>query len=519
MAIKKKYISPRQRMINLMYVVLMAMLALNVSSEVLDGITVVGDSMKLTTVSASQENQVIYNALEQQMQSNPTKTKVWYDKAQEVQRLSDSLYLFSESLKTAIIREADGKAFKTNTFHNKADLEAAAQVMLTLGKGKGQELFCAINNYRNRMVEMVDNPLKKRTVNTILSTEAPATSEKKYWTKYMFESMPAISAVTMLTKLQSDIRYAEGEVLHSLLANIDKKDVRVNSVAAFVTPNAQTIVKGNHFSADIVMAAVDTTQVPEVFIGGKKVKLNNGHYDIVCSKTGDFTLSGWLQIPSANGEMIRRDFSQKYTVIEPTATVSADLMNVLYAGYDNPISISVPGAPLTAISAQMTGGTLRQISPGKYIAKPSKVGQEAVVTVFSNNNGQNQQMTRYAFKVRKLPEPTPFISITDDKGNPDQYRGGALPKAKLMAAPQVEAAVDDGILHIPFKVLSFETVFFDNMGNAVPMASDGPLFSAQQKDNIRKLSRGKRLYISRLTAVGPDGIERKLNSSMEVIIR
>lgn len=519
MAIRKRPVSPRQKMINLMYVVLMAMLALNVSSEVLGGFSIVGESLKRTTMSASQENQVIYNAFEEQMQSNPAKTKVWYDKALEVQRLSDSLYVFAEMLKTAIVREADGEPFDVDNIRNKDDLEAAPQVMLTPGSGKGQELWTAINNYRNHMMTMVTDSVKRRTVMQNLSTDVPESSDKKFWTEYMFESMPAIAAVTMLSKLQSDIRYAEGEVLHELMTNIDVKDVRVNSLDAFVIPNAKTIVRGNRFTADIVMAAVDTTQVPEVFIGGRKVELHNGKYDIPCQKTGDFTLSGWLETQSANGEKIRRDFSQKYTVVDPTATVSADLMNVLYAGYDNPMSISVPGAPLTSLSATMTGGTLRQTAAGRYVARPARVGQDVTITVFSDHGGTKQQMAQYTFKVRKLPEPTPYISILDDKGNPDSYRGGAIAKAKIIGAETVGAAVDDGILHIPFKVLSFEVVFFDNMGNAVPIASDGAGFSRQQKETIRKLSRGKRMYISRLTAIGPDGIERKLNTSMEVIIR
>ena len=519
MSIKKRPVSPRQKMINLMYVVLMAMLAMNVSSEVLDGFTIVGDSLKRTTVNASRENQSIYNAFEEQMQQNPTKVRVWYNKAQEVQRLSDSLYLFTEDLKKAIIREADGKDANTDSLRNKEDLEAAAQVMLAPGTGKGQDLWLAINNYRSRMSEMVDDLQKKAAIQNNLSTDVPKSSAKKHWTEYMFESMPAISAVTMLTKLQSDIRYAEGEVLHSLMANIDVKDVRVNSLDAFVIPNAQTIVRGNRFSANIVMAAVDTTQIPEVFIGGKKVELRNGTYDIICSKTGDFTLSGWLETQSGNGEKIKQTFSQNYTVIDPTATVSADLMNVLYAGYENPISISVPGAPLTSLSAQMTGGTLTQTAAGRYIAHPDKVGEDVVITVSANHSGTQQQMAQYTFRVRKLPEPSPFITVTDDQGNPELFRGGFLSKQKIIQADAVSAAVDDGLLNIPFRVQSFEMVFFDNMGNAVPVAVEGTSISKQQKDIIKKLSRGKRFYISRMVATGPDGIERKLNTSMEVIIR
>lgn len=519
MAIKKRPVSPRQKMINLMYVVLMAMLAINVSTEVLDGFALIEDSLRRTTQSAARENQVLYNSFDEQMQANPAKTREWYEKAQEVRLISDSLYVFTETLKTAIVKEADGENGNVQSIRNKDDLEAASQVMLSPNRGKGEQLYHAINSFRSKMLAMINDDQKKQIIAVNLSTDVPREANGKNWQEYMFESMPTVAAVTMLTKLQSDIRYAEGEVLHTLMANIDENDVRVNALDAFVIPNAQTIVRGNRFKANIVMAAVDTTHIPEVYIGGEKVTLNNGIYETICNRTGDFTLSGWLQTETSTGEQIRREFLQKYSVIDPTATVSADLMNVLYAGYDNPISISVPGAPLTSISATMTGGTLQQTAPGKYIARPSKIGQDAVVTVFSDNNGQSQQMAQYTFRVRKLPEPTPFIAIKDDNGNADHYRGGNIAKSKLLAANRIGAAVDDGILHIPFRVLSFEIVFFDNMGNAVPIASNGAEFSTQQKDALKSLTRGRRLYISRLTAIGPDGIERKLNTSMEVIIR
>ena len=519
MNIKKRPVSPRQKMINLMYVVLMAMLALNVSTEILDGFSVIEESLKRTTQSVSRENQVLYNSFDEQMQTNPAKTKAWHEKAQEVRRISDSLYIFTETLKIAIVKEADGKDGDVRAIRNKEDLEAASQVMLSPSRGKGNELYNAINNFRSKMLVMVQDSVKRQIISENLSTKVPSTANGKNWEEYMFESMPTVAAVTMLTKLQSDIRYAEGEVLHTLMENIDEKDVRVNSLDAFVIPNSKTIVRGNRFTANIVMAAVDTTHVPEIYIGGEKVNLTNSIYDVVCNRTGEHTLSGYLSLTTDNGEQIRRDFSQKYTVIDPSATVSADLMNVLYAGYDNPISISVPGAPLSKVTATMTGGTLRQTAPGKYIARPAKIGQDAVVTVFSNNSGRNQQMAQYTFRVRKLPEPTPFVDLKDEKGNPDHYQGGAIAKSRILAATKIGAAVDDGILHIPFRVLSFETVFFDNMGNAVPVASDGANFSAAQKETIKKLTRGRRMYISRVRAIGPDGIERKLNTSMEVIIR
>lgn len=156
---------------------------------------------------------------------------------------------------------------------------------------------------------------------------------------------------------------------------------------------------------------------------------------------------------------------------------------------------------------------------GKYIARPAKVGQNVTITVSSINTGRPQQMGQFTFQVRKLPDPTAYIAMKDDKGVPSRYRGGGISKASLMSIDGIGAAIDDGILDISFRVLGFETVFFDNMGNAVPIASNGASFSERQKETFRKLSRNRRFYIRGVKAVGPDGIARTLSYPMEVIIK
>ena len=506
-------------MINLMYVVLMAMLALNVSNEVLNGFAIVQESLNRTTANATQENQVIYDDFEQQMASNPQKVKEWYDKAMQVREMSERLYSLAAELKRAIAHEADGKDANPDSLQNKEDLEAANQIMLAPGRGRGEELKKAIETYREGILSMVTDSVKKQHIASDLTTNVPSGILGKNWQEYMFEAMPEVAAVTMLTKVQNDVRNAEKEVLHTLVQNIDVKDIRVNALDAFVIPNSQTIVQGDRFSARIVMAAIDTTMVPDIYIGGQKVNLPDNIYETICSRTGDFTLTGYIQTINGNGDPIRRDFEQKYTVVEPSATVSADLTRMLYAGYSNPISVSVPGVPLNKITATMTNGTLTPNGAGKYIAHPTKIGQEAVITVTSTNTGRPQTMGSFSFKVRKLPDPTPYIDIKDEQGNPSRFKGGNMYKANLVAAETIGAAIDDGILDIGFRVVSFETVFFDNMGNAKPLASEGPNFSAAQKDQFRRLTRGRRFYISRVVAVGPDGIERTLSGAMEIKVQ
>ena len=279
-------------MINLMYLVLLAMLALNVSTDVLEGFSLVADGLKKSTENASKMNLGIYSTFEEQMKSNPAKVKEWYEKAQYVRGMSDSLYNLAEELKEAIVRKSDGKDADINDIRNREDLEASTQVMLAPGTGRGKELYNAINSYRERILKMVTDKDKRELITSNFDTEVPAKGKilGKNWQEYSFENMPTVAAVTLLTKLQSDVRDAEGEVLHNLVSNIDVKDIRVNQLNAYVIPVSQTVVQGGRFSAQIIMAAVDTTRRPTIYIGGQQIKsdtlyTNSFSYPV---KEGDF---------------------------------------------------------------------------------------------------------------------------------------------------------------------------------------------------------------------------------------
>lgn len=512
--------SPRQRMINLMYIVLTAMLALNVSSDVLNGFNQVEDGLARTNVSISNRNADIYNRIAAFAEQNPEKGGVWYDKATKLRNTTDTLYRQMETLMIEIVKNADGESGDVDNINSLDDLESASYVMLSPTQGKGVILRKDIDRYRNYVTSLLTDSVKRNNIENTLSTlpqKENGTFVEKTWEETLFENMPVISAVTILRKLQSDVLYAEGEGLNALLNGIDAGDVRVNRVSAFVIPSSRNVMRGSKYSANIVLAAVDTTQRPTVVINGTELDNQEGLYEVVTSKTGTFDYSGYIEMPRGDGSMERQDFTSSYTVIEPMATVSATMMNVLYAGIDNPISIAVPGVASSNISASMTNGTLSRAGD-RWVAKPAKVGTEAVVSVTANIDGRVQTVASMSFRVRKLPDPTPFIMFKDDKGNADRYKGGRpLSKALLLQSPGIEAAIDDDLLNINFQVVSFETVIYDSMGNAIPELSNGSQFSQRQKDSFRRLSRGKRFYITRVKAVGPDGIERII-SPMEVIV-
>lgn len=516
MSVKKRPVSPRQKMINLMYIVLMAMLALNVSNDVLKGFTLVGESLMRTTENSAKENEAMYEDFRTQYKKNPTKVKVWYEKATAVKTASDSLYNFAERLKWAIAREVDGKDGNPTALRNKEDLNAAESIMLSPVTGYGKKLYDDINSYREFITKMVADPRQRAIIASNLSTEVPENENSigKNWQEYMFEAMPSIAAVTMLSKLQSDVRKAENEVLHTLIANIDLKDIRVNELNAYVLPEMTTLFPGDEFRSHIFMAAVDTTQRPEIYVNGRRIS-PDGTYNFRVGSPGEYSFSGYVTMPNAAGEIIRREFTQKYNVIAPPngATVAADLMNVLYAGFNNPISVSASGIPTDKISVSMTGGTLTSTGVGKYIARPAKVGQDVTFSITGVVNGKTQPMGTFSFKVRKLPDPAAFIQVGDD-----HFTGGKLAKGTLLATRQIGAAIDDGLLNIPFKVLGFECVFFDRMGNAIVERSNGANFTDRQRDVMRGLRSGQRFNVSHVRAIGPDGIERQLPYAMEVIV-
>ena len=513
-------LTPRQKMINLMYIVLTAMLALNVSSDVLDGFTQVHEGLNRSNVNIGQRNAVIYGELQAAAEQNPDKAAVWFDRATEVRHRTRQLSAYVDTLKLAIVRKADGADGNPANILNRDDLEAAAVVMLAPGNSKGADLRNRIDNYTEFVNTLISDSLKRVSISEALST-APVTRTgtltPQSWEEAKFDQQPVVAAITILAKLQSDILYAEGEALAALLSQVDAGDVRVNELNAYVMPQSRLVMRGAKYSANILLAAVDTTQRPAVYIDGKRLASDKGLYEVNAASTGNFSYNGWLEVPAPDGSTRRLDFSSSYTVIEPMATVSATLMNVLYAGIDNPMDISVPGVPMGDISATMTNGTLTR-SGDHWVARPSQVGSDAVVTVTATMDGRSVTMAATTFRVRKLPDPSPFIAFKDAQGNTEHYKGGKpFPKASLMASDGLQAAIDDGLLNTPFSVESFETIFFDGSGNAMPEVSNGAAFSPRQKQQFQRMTRGKRFFISRIRAKGPDGITRDL-SPMEVIV-
>ena len=524
--------SPRQKMINLMYIVLTAMLALNVSNDVLNGFSQVEAGLTRSNNTITSRNMLMMNKLQDFYNSDPEHGEQLLNNGNEIRNAADELYFYIDSLKLLIVKEADGPEGNLSNIENRENVDAPNTVMLSHDTHRGTDLRLRITSFKDFLLRYIDDPDKRKNIEASLSTEPYKLKDdidgNKTWENSLFESMPTIAAITLLTKLQNDIRYAEGEALRHLLTltNIspeeleeletaDVSKIKVNWINAFVIPQSRVVMRGSRYKAQIVLAAIDSTQRPAVYVNGARLSSRDGTYEVGTSQSGVVNYSGYIEVVGRDGQVIKRDFKSSYTVIDPVATVSATMMNVFYTGIDNPVAISVPGIGDGTISASMTNGTLTR-NGENWIARPAQVGVDCVITVSVEIDGVRTNVGSSTFKARKLPDPTPYINLGQD----NRYKGGKpIAKSTLMGINTLHAAIDDGLLDIEFQVLSLETIKTGSMGmgEALTEISAGNNFSERQKASFKRMRRGERFFIARIKAKGPDGVTRDI-SPMEVIV-
>ncbi|MDH6353819.1 gliding motility-associated protein GldM [Dysgonomonas sp. PH5-45] len=500
-----------------MYLVFIAMLALNVSSEVLEGFELVEEGLQQTIVSTESQNKLTMDKLNDSYEQNKVKAEVWYKHANAFTQKSDSLYNMIQNMKEQIVKYADGEEGNVRNINNKEGVDAAFNVML--GKDqKAKTLKTLIDQYRIEAGKLVSDSKLKAAIDNRLKTEPSdkAKENNKNWEQALFDQMPTAAAVTLLTKIQSDVRAVQGEVLADLLNSIGGGDFRVNSLRAEVIPRSMIVMQGGSYEGEIILAAVDTTKQPRIYIGDTMLPADRkGAFQIGAGAAGaNKKFTGRIEWDRIDKDPLRIPFEATYSVVEPMATVASVMMNVLYAGIPNELSISVPGVTNDKISAAVTSGngSLSKTAKG-WVAQPSQVGKDFIVSVTAEMNGRRMEVAKQVFKVRALPKASPFIQYTDASGNPKKYDAlgrEKISKAAIVSAGGIKAAIDDGLIYREFTVLSFTVRVFGATGEGSMMASNSGRFSESQLDAIRRLSRGMTFLITDIKAKGPDGITQDL---------
>jgi len=498
--------TPRQRMIGMMYLVLTAMLALNVSSEILNGFSMVDNSLHKTIESSQIRNSDMYADFKDLNEKNPTKVKEWLDRAILVKKKSDEIYNYIEDFKRKIIRLADGKEANDSAYVTqikaKDNLDKAGEYGIVGGHGK--ELKQKIEQYRDFLMQLsASNPNKQKMYASIFSTAK--TFDGKPWEEAMFEMMPVSAVVTILTKYQSDVRSSEAEIVEYLKSQTDLRDFRVNKITALVVPNSRYVIRGGKYSSQIVLSAVDSTKVPEYYIGGAQIN-KKGLYEVNCAKSGSFNYTGFIKLPGNDGTIKTYSFKSDYIVGDPSATVSNEDLNVVYRGIDNKFSISVPGVAAENVSVRISGGTSQKIG-GKYIIRPTQDG-EINISVYAKIDGKDLPMGGGAYRVKYIPDPKSFLQYSDAGGVTRLIQDGNLTKRllKSSAVSIIASYGQDELIKANFTVTSFTMVTIFGSVN-----TSGAHFNGKMLSDIDKLEGGDYVTLKNIKAVGPDGKVRSLS--------
>ncbi len=492
--------TPRQRMIGMMYLVLTAMLALNVSSEILEGFSMVDRGLRESISSSDKRNAALYDDFQFMYNKNKSKVKEWLDQATEVQKRSNEFFDYLKEFKYGILLLADGDNADKDAVKIVAreNIDAAGEYALI--KRNGVKLRKKMDEYREFLKKM--NPSKADMFDTMFAT-GNATWESK-----LFESMPVSAAVTMLTKYQADIRSAEAETVQYLKSRTDFDDFRVNKVQAFVVPGSRYIMQGGRYSADIILAATDSTRNYEYFVNGAKIPVGGknkfGKYEFVASQTGTFKYSGLIRMPDNNGGTRTYPFTEEYTVGKPTATVSNEDLNVVYLGIDNRFSVSVPGVAAENVRVRVDGGSATKTASGNYLVR---AGRDGTITLHVSAiiEGTEQAMGASVFRVKYLPEPIAYLQFTDAGGVPREIREGRVTRRQLQNARLVASYGEDALVQAKFDITSFMQLSI--VGSST--SSSGQLTSRQRSD-LDQLEGGDIVTFKNIKAVGPDGKTRSL---------
>jgi gliding motility-associated protein GldM len=507
--------SPRQKMINLMYLVFIALMALNVSSEVLNGFELVENSLRKTIATASHRNDIAMRDLANFYELYPARALAEYTKGHTVKKESDDLFNYIQELKVRIVQEIDGKKGDLDNIKNKESLDAAARIMLAPVVGEGRKLRERLEAFRTEMADLVGDPEKTKVIESVLDMEIPSANGRN-WETVLFDNMPVAAAITILTKLQSDVRYVEGEVLSSLQTDaIDVEAYRVNKIEAMVIPQSQIVMQGTPYRAQIVLAALDTTQKPEIYITGMNDPLQDNWYTGPSAAIREYPFTGKMVLGQKE-----YPFSSSYFVTEQIAIIAPHLTNMLYESIPNPLDVAIPGVPSGSVSASISAGSLTNTGGNVWTAVPPPDARSVTITLRANVAGGSPISIAKEFPVRRLPPAQAYIEYKDASGATQKFLSeGALSRRNLLDAEGVLAGIDDGVLDIPYRVTGFQLRFVDSMGNFVPVNSQSGSFTEEQKNQIRNYPLGKQFFVTNITAIGPSGRVENIRGALAITVR
>lgn len=520
-------LSPRQKMIGMMYLVLTAMLALNVSKEAVEAFKRVDKGLTESIANYAVKNDLIYKEFDRAATENPAKAGRYKTTAYAIKERADETFNFIQGLKIEIINEAEGPENTAvqgdeviiDNVKKIDENNVPSQILLGANEnGKANDLKALLSEYREFLISSLEgkNPDAEKALKISLMTEDGINEdgEIEKWANLNFQTMPLVAVICILSEYQLAVRNAETEVLNYLYSQIDAASFKFNKLIPIVIPNSNYIQAGGDYEARVFISAIDTTQKPTITVnGGSQLEvddLGQGIYRAKATTTGSKKWGGIISLKAPDGTMREYPFDAEYNVGESNVIVSPTAMNVMYAGIANPIDVSVPGISPNNIHVSVRNGTLTtervknskgQVFKGMYAVKPTAAGQDVQILVSANVNGKTVSYAPYAFRVKGIPRPIAQFA---------QRSEGTIDKNLAAAQQGVFAVMPDFDFDLTYKVTGF-TILYNEKGNDFEQTSSSNTLTDAQKQLINRLTRGKYLTIKDIKAVGPDGRTQDLS--------
>lgn len=521
--------SPRQKMINMMYLVLTALLALNVSKDILNAFVIVNDGLLKSQVNFINKNDKTYQKFTSAMIENKSKVQKWNDKAFAVKKMSLELQNYIKELRSEIIAHTDQKpkevADTISLMYVDAKDNFDKPMEILIGQkedgsgGKARELKTRLEKFKKEVVEVLPDNMRSSIIVNINTEAAYSITEGKVveWELHNFFHTVLAADVAILNKIIIDVQSAESDVIAKLLEAITAEDFKFDQIAAKIIPKSNYVLVGDKYEADIFVAAYSTTQQPTVLIGSAgdtvknevigqtdKIVGQNGlvKYSAPAGAEGERKFGGVIQIVAPGGKVKNYAFNSAYTVARPSAVVSAEKMNVFYIGLDNPVSVSVPGVPAEKVSVSMAGGTIVSAGKGKYNVRVGAPG-EATINVIADLGGTRKPMGSFKYRIKKIPDP---------KGKVCGKTGGVVPKGQLIGAPFVIAELEDFLFEgVRYTVVGYKFSTVEG-GFIKEYVINGSKLDASSIATIRKAKSNQKVFFEEIKAKGPAGDIRTLPS-------
>ena len=499
--------TPRQKMIGMMYLVLTAMLALNVSTDILKAFKLVDDSLHSTLETTEKRNQAMMDDFKYLRDDNPQKNGPWYDMAVELTEKADSLFDYIQDFKYQIAVRTDGA--------KKADPEARViqgsdnrdvthhYALPDAGEKPGIVLKEMIIAYREYLISISDSAKAEEFKVLFDTSDKPEKDGKMItWEEQMFHDMPSGASVTLLTKMQNDVRNAQSEMIQYIKGQTDAGDYRVNKLEALVVPTSKNVIKGSKYTAQIILSAVDSTKVPTFFVNGNRIA-ENGIYEVNCNSEGAQKYSGEIRLPKGDGTDLVLPFASDYSVMAPSIALFNIDMMIMYRDYENKFKISVPGIAPDKIKVQATGANVTSRA-GVWYFRVNDKAEQVKVTVQADIDGKLQMMGSEVYDVKPLPRPSAFFVTGSEK-----YSEGKVAKKDLTnTAAYLEASYGkDGVLKVPFTVSSFELYAGGRF-----MRSTSNKLTPEMTQYIKNMKSNEMLTFMTIKALTQEGKEVKMSS-------